>query len=92
MDEIGCELEQPFGVDPNDIKLIEMGDELAKDLDALLRTANKQRVNARHDPVATRRSFDDGGPQRVDLRGALGAAAQSPPQAEVPVVVLSDSI
>ena len=107
LDEIGCELEQPFGVDPNDYKLIEMGNELARDLDALLRTANKQRVKARHDPVATRRSFDTGEMAseasdkdptlgvRLDRgvsHGALGTATQSSPQVEVPVAILSDSI
>lgn len=48
LNEVGTELEQPFGVDPNDFPLIRMGDSLAEDLDALLRTANKQRVHMRH--------------------------------------------
>ena len=48
LDEVGAELEQPFGVDPNDFPLIRMGDSLADDLDVLLRTANQQRVHMRH--------------------------------------------
>ena len=53
LDEIGAELEQPFGVDPNDFPLLRMGDALASDLDALLRTANKQRVALRHSAMTS---------------------------------------
>lgn len=52
---MGAELEQPFGTDANDFPLLKMGDGLCDDLDALLRTANKERVSARHElPSVTR--------------------------------------
>ena len=47
LDEVGAELEQPFGIDEADIPLLKMGDGLANDLDCLLRTANKSRIDAR---------------------------------------------
>lgn len=47
LDQVGCELEGPFGVDQNDFPILSMGLSLCNDLDAMVRTVKRSRVEAR---------------------------------------------
>ena len=47
LDQVGAELEGPFGIDANDFSLIKIGLNLCKDLDGMLRSISRTRVLAR---------------------------------------------
>ena len=47
LDQVGVELEGPFGVDENDFPLLSMGHEMANDLDAMARTVSRSKMEAR---------------------------------------------
>ena len=47
LDSVGAELEGPFGVDENDFALLDMGLGMCNDLDAMVRTVKRSRVEAR---------------------------------------------
>ena len=47
LDQVGVELEGPFGVDENDFALLDMGLGMCNDLDAMVRTVKRSRVEAR---------------------------------------------
>jgi hypothetical protein len=51
LDSIGSELEAPFGTDPNDFPLLKMGAALCNDLDSIVRTCSRQRLDARQRAV-----------------------------------------
>ena len=44
---MGVELEGPFGIDDNDFAVLTMGLSLCNDLDAMVRTCNRRRIEAR---------------------------------------------
>ena len=46
MDQVGAELEGPFGVDDNDLPLLQMGISLFDNLDALMRAASEKAKQA----------------------------------------------
>ena len=52
LDQVGVELEGPFGVDSNDFPLLTMGLSMCTDLDAIVRTCNRKRMQARLSPFA----------------------------------------
>lgn len=47
IDEVGIQLEAPFGLDDNDFPLMAMGLGLCHDLDAMVRTVNRTRMRRR---------------------------------------------
>jgi putative membrane protein len=47
LDQIGAELEGPFGVDDNDLPLLQMGISLFDNLDALMRAAAEKAKQAK---------------------------------------------
>lgn len=47
LDQVGIEMEGPFGVDHNDFPLLTMGHALCNDLDAMVRTVSRPRLEAR---------------------------------------------
>ena len=46
LDQVGAELEGPFGIDANDFSLLNDGLNLSRDLDGLLRSLSKTRMVA----------------------------------------------
>ena len=48
LDQVGVELEGPFGTDANDFPLLAFGAALCDDLDAIKRTFSRQRVQQRN--------------------------------------------
>ena len=47
LDQVGTELECPFGTDWNDFAILKMGHALCNDLDAILRTLRRERYRKR---------------------------------------------
>jgi len=47
LDQVGVELEGPFGTHHNDFDLLTMGLRLCNDLDAIVRTVRRSRMEAR---------------------------------------------
>eukprot|EP01052_Picozoa_sp_SAG31_P054165 SAG31_NODE_14268_length_817_cov_1.651811_1_plen_158_part_10 len=47
LDQVGAELEGPYGVDDNDLPLLAIGVSLGEDLDAMLRTVSRDRLMRR---------------------------------------------
>jgi predicted membrane chloride channel (bestrophin family) len=42
LDQVGAELEGPFGTDANDFPILKMGHSLCNDLDAIMRTVRRE--------------------------------------------------
>ena len=79
LDQVGVELEGPFGVDANDLPLLAMGASICDDLDTMKRTVDRRRVAQR---TAVHSLKKEG--QRI-LKAAQnhlqwGAGAEAPPQ------------
>ena len=72
LDQVGVELEGPFGVDDNDFPLLTMGLAMCNDLDAMVRTVSRTRMEARLTSFASTESHQiqgaaappSGGPSR----------------------------
>jgi len=47
LDQVGAELEGPFGTDANDFPILKMGHSLCNDLDAMMRTVRRDEYSKR---------------------------------------------
>ena len=69
LDQVGVELEGPFGVDDNDFPLLTMGLAMCNDLDAMVRTVSRTRMEARLTSFASTESHQ--------IQGAAAAGAET---------------
>ena len=70
LDQVGAELERPFGVGQNDLPLLEIGSDLCRNLDSLVRSYARE-VKTAHNAARFRVN------QRVAAKEAAKAAASS---------------
>ena len=87
LDQVGVELEDPFGVDHNDFPLLRMGHGLCNDLDAMVRTVNRERMQRRvlHESTFTEDEKKEIGAAAYDVLGwaadgAAGAGTANGPE------------
>ena len=72
-DQVGVELEGPFGVDDNDFPLLTMGLAMCNDLDAMVRTVSRTRMEARLTSFASTESHQIQGAAALALGWAEAA-------------------
>ena len=77
LDQVGVELEGPFGVDDNDFPLLTMGLAMCNDLDAMVRTVSRTRMEARLTSFASTESHQIQGAAALALGWAEPVAAES---------------
>ena len=73
LDQVGVELEGPFGVDDNDFPLLTMGLAMCNDLDAMVRTVSRTRMEARLTSFASTESHQIQGAAALALGWAEAA-------------------
>ena len=73
LDQVGAELEGPYGVDDNDFPLLTMGLAMCNDLDAMVRTVSRTRMEARLTSFASTESHQIQGAAALALGWAEAA-------------------
>ena len=73
LDQVGVELEDPFGVDHNDFPILSMAHALCNDLDAMVRTVSRTRMEARLTSFASTESHQIQGAAALALGWAEAA-------------------
>ena len=73
LDQVGVELEGPFGVDDNDFPLLTMGLAMCNDLNAMVRTVSRTRMEARLTSFASTESHQIQGAAALALGWAEAA-------------------